>query len=381
MSREDDGDGDGSDERRGDSTPGSTGDRERQFGAGTGDGIETPPEVEMQDESTSEGGKHLPSRVGRFLRAHGVELTVVFAVCVFFALVVASDADAVLASFERFDWRVLFVVMGLTTGGFAFRFWKWEYFLRHLGIRVPLVTSLLVFVGGLMMVITPMKGGGVWKGWLLKETDGVPISRVVSVVVAERVTDLLALSALASIGVVLYNRSAVAVGLLVGVFLAVILLIQWRGFCLAVLSWFQSVPVVGDYADPLVTAYEDSYVLLQIRPLSVSFGLSLLAWTIEGMSLWFVLRGLDVPADPLVGLSVFGIGSVVGGVSMLPGGLGAAEASIAGLLVAFGYDRATATSATIIVRVGTLWYGAALGGLGYTLFKLRQQLSPRLVES
>jgi uncharacterized membrane protein YbhN (UPF0104 family) len=373
MSRGDDGDGARGDE----STRSSARPRGRDASA------EPTPNSDGALDPTAEpdGGTYLHSRVGRFLRDHGVELTVVFGVAIFFALVVAADAGAVRAAFRRFDWRVLPVVMGLTTGGFVFRFWKWEYFLRKLGIRVPLVTSLLVFVSGLMMVITPMKGGGVWKGWLLKDTDDVPISRVVSVVVAERATDLLALSALASIGVVLYNRSAVAVGVLVAFFLAIILVVQWRGLCLAVLEGLQSLPVVGDHADPLVTAYEDSYTLFQLRPLSASFGLSLLAWVTEGLSLWVVLRGFDVPADPLVGLSVFGIGSVVGGVSMLPGGLGAAEASIAGLLVAFGYDRATAASATIVVRVGTLWYGAAFGALGFALFKLRQRSRARPGES
>jgi uncharacterized protein (TIRG00374 family) len=132
----------------------------------------------------------------------------------------------------------------------------------------------------------------------------------------------------------------------------------------------ETVPVVGEYADPLRVAYEDSYALFQLRPLAVSYVLSLLAWITEGISLWFVLRGFDEPAEPLFALSVFGIGSVVGGVSMLPGGLGAAEASIAGLLVAFGYGAAVAASATIVVRVGTLWYGALFGGIGYGLFKL-----------
>jgi uncharacterized membrane protein YbhN (UPF0104 family) len=310
------------------------------------------------------------SRTKRLLRDHGVELTVVFGVLVVFALVVAADAEAVLAAFERFDWRALLAVVGLTTGGFVFRFWKWEYYLRHLGIRVPLATSALVFTSGLMMVITPMKGGGVWKGWLLNDTHGVPISRIVSVVVAERATDLLALSALAALGVVLYDRSAAAVGGVVAVFLAAVLLVQWRGFCLAVLERVGSLPLFGKLADPLLRAYEDSYALFKLRPLAVSAGLSLLAWVTEGMSLWVVLRGFDVPADPLAGLSIFGFGSVVGGVSMLPGGLGAAEASIAGLLVAFGYDRATAAGATIVVRVGTLWYGAALGTVGFAAFKL-----------
>jgi uncharacterized protein (TIRG00374 family) len=334
------------------------------------DGAGAAPEPGSVAERDNSDGLLNQSATGRVLRDHGVELTVVFAVIVLLALIVAADAVAVLRAFRRFDWPDFLVVVGLTTGGFAVRFCRWEYYLRRLDIRVSLVTSLFVFVSGLMMVITPMKGGGVWKGWLLSDTDDVLISRIVSVVVAERGTDLLALSALAALGAMLYDRSVTVAVVLASVFVLLILLIQWRDFCLGILERFQSVPVVGEYADSMVTAYKDSYELFRLRPLSLSFGLSTLAWVTEGASLWVVLNGFGVPADPLEGLFVFGFGSVVGGVSMLPGGLGAAEASIAGLLVALGYERATAAGATIVVRAGTLWYGAALGTVGFGLFKL-----------
>jgi uncharacterized protein (TIRG00374 family) len=315
------------------------------------------------------------SRTGQFLRDHGVELTVVFGGVVLIALTIASDAEAVAAALRSFDWWALVVVIALTTGGFAFRYLKWEFYLRHLDIRVPSVRSVLVFVSGLMMVLTPAKGGGVWKGWLLNESDDVQISRIVSVVIAERATDLLALCALASLGIALSGRSAVVVGAVVGVFLAIIGLVQWRSFCLRVLDLVRAIPLLGRFADSLETAYQDSYALFQLRPLAISLLLSLAAWTTEGMSLWVVLRGLGDEPDPFTALSVFGTGSVVGGASMLPGGFGAAEASIAGLLVALGYDSGTAASATIIVRIGTLWYGAAFGTLGYAVYKLRRRVN------
>jgi uncharacterized membrane protein YbhN (UPF0104 family) len=53
---------------------------------------------------------------------------------------------------------------------------------------------------------------------------------------------------------------------------------------------------------------------------------------------------------------------------MLPGGLGAAEASIAGLLLLLVHDpRMTpelAAAATLLVRFATLWFGVLLGLIG-----------------
>jgi uncharacterized protein (TIRG00374 family) len=58
---------------------------------------------------------------------------------------------------------------------------------------------------------------------------------------------------------------------------------------------------------------------------------------------------------------------VVGAVSALPGGIGAAEASIAGMLVLVaGLTGAQAAAATLLIRLATLWFGVALGLAAWT---------------
>ena len=46
---------------------------------------------------------------------------------------------------------------------------------------------------------------------------------------------------------------------------------------------------------------------------------------------------------------------------MLPGGLGAAEGSLAALLHAQGLDTADASSVTLVTRGATLWFAVLLG--------------------
>jgi uncharacterized protein (TIRG00374 family) len=48
-------------------------------------------------------------------------------------------------------------------------------------------------------------------------------------------------------------------------------------------------------------------------------------------------------------------------VSMLPGGLGVAEGSLTGLLVALGTALPEAAAATLLIRAATLWLAVALG--------------------
>jgi uncharacterized membrane protein YbhN (UPF0104 family) len=46
---------------------------------------------------------------------------------------------------------------------------------------------------------------------------------------------------------------------------------------------------------------------------------------------------------------------------MLPGGLGVAEGSLTGLLVALGTSLPDAAAATLVIRAATLWFAVALG--------------------
>jgi uncharacterized membrane protein YbhN (UPF0104 family) len=221
-----------------------------------------------------------------------------------------------------------------------------------------------------MMVVTPGKAGEVWKAWLLRDEAGVPVSRTTSVVGAERITDLLSLSLLAALGVVAYGRSPAVLVAIAVVFALGIGLLQWRAGCLRLLSWAESLPVVGDHAEELETLYESAYALFRVRPLSVATLLGLVAWGLEGVALWLTLRGFGVESSLLVGLFVFALGSVVGAVSMLPGGLGAAEVSMTGVLLTFGIAEPVAAGATMVIRVGTLWYAAILGFVVFSAHKL-----------
>lgn len=325
---------------------------------------------ERNDRESTEQTEGALHRARQAVSEHGVWVTAVLTVVVFAALFVYADAGSVIDAFARFDPLAFVAVVALTTVGYVFRFGKWEFYLRELDVDVPLRTSLTVFFSGLMMVVTPGKAGEVWKAWLLRDMEGVPASRTTSVVGAERITDLLSLSLLAVVGVVAYGRSPTLLFAVAVVFALGIGLLQWRAGCLRVLAWLESVPVVGEYAEALETFYESTYVLFRLRPLSVATLLGVVAWGLEGVALWIALEGFGIEAAFLVGIFVFALGSVVGAVSMLPGGLGAAEASMTGLLLTFGVPEPVAVGATMVIRVGTLWYAAALGLVVFSAHKL-----------
>src|SRR5690606_21474756 len=121
----------------------------------------------------------------------------------------------------------------------------------------------------------------------------------------------------------------------------------------------------------LETLYTSTRSLLRPKPFSVAICLGVVSWFGECLALFLVLVVLGLDASwhlVLAATFVFAAATWIGGASMLPGGLGAAEASVAGLLLLTIDDPlmtgSLAAAATLIIRFATLWFGVLIGVVG-----------------
>jgi uncharacterized membrane protein YbhN (UPF0104 family) len=89
--------------------------------------------------------------------------------------------------------------------------------------------------------------------------------------------------------------------------------------------------------------------------------------------MFLVLVGLGVdPSTNTFFMAVFilSFSTVVGAVSALPGGIGAAEASITGMLTLLvGLSAGTSATATLLIRFATLWFGVGTGLVSWVFSK------------
>ena len=262
-------------------------------------------------------------------------------------------------------------VVAMVLLAYTLRFGKWHLFLRRLGVDVGAGRSAAVFTAGLLMVVTPAKVGEVWKAMALRESDGVPVPRGLAAVALERLTDLAAVLALALLVVArLANGPLLAAGA-VAAFAVGLAVLRWRTLWLGLLDRVEARRPGSKAAGFLRATYQDTHGLLAPAPLAAGSALGLVAWLLEGLALGVLLDGLGVPVAYLWAAGVFAVGTLAGALSVLPGGLGTAEAGMVGLLVAGGVPAATALAATVLVRLLTLGLGALLGGVAYALWSRR----------
>lgn len=308
-----------------------------------------------------------------------VKVTAILAAVAVVVLAVAlwrSDPRAAARELARVPPLQGALVLGLVLGGYALRFAKWHLFLRRLGTQVPVGRSAAIFTSGLLMVVTPAKVGEVWKAVALKETDGIPVARGLGAVALERLTDLVAIAALALLGAAALGLAPwLAAGAMLA-FLAGVLVLRWRRPWLALLARLEARRPGSRPVAFLHALYLDTSSLLAASTLGIGAALGLVAWALEGLALWVILEALGVDASAVWAIGVFAAGSIAGGLSVLPGGVGTAEAGMVALLVAGGVPASTAFAATVLVRVMTLGFGAALGGVCYAVWTWRRPQAP-----
>jgi len=304
----------------------------------------------------------------------GIIFSLVLAFIVTVAIALYADVPLLVGALIRFRWEYLPLILGLTLLNYFGRFVKWQYYLRRLEVRaISRWRSLLIFVSGLSMAITPGKVGEVLKSYLLKRETGTAISRTAPIIVAERLTDGIAMLGLAATGLVLYRFGwEVLLGLLLlGV--TGILLIQNRRLVLALLTIGERIPLVSRFAHVIRAFYESAYTLLRWRPLLLAILIGLISWSGECAALYFVFRGLGIAPSPdllIKATFILAFSSLVGSASGLPGGLGAAEGSVLGLTrLLVSPSAALGGAATLLIRFCTLWFGLALGVIALLAFQ------------
>jgi uncharacterized protein (TIRG00374 family) len=290
---------------------------------------------------------------------------------VLLGLVLVGDLRQISALVLTFRWSLYPTVILLTFANYLLRFLKWHYYLSQIGVReLSLLESAHLFVAGFPLAVTPGKVGEALKGVWLKERTGIHTARGVSVVLAERISDGLGVLALSTLGVIAYPRYWPAFLSVLVALLGIIVVSQIRPLAMALLAFGSRLPLLKRFTHSLGEFYEASFALFRPKTTLIAVGLGTISWLGEGIGLYVVLIGLGVPSgwDELsIAIFVLSFSTVVGAISALPGGLGAADVSIAGMLtLLLDLSPGTSSAATLLIRFATLWFGVALGLLTWT---------------
>lgn len=308
----------------------------------------------------------------------GLVFSVALAIVVMTAIALYADLPRLITALAQFRWEFLPLILGLTLFNYFGRFMKWQYYLRRLKISIAWPKSLLIFLSGLSMAITPGKVGELLKCYLLKRSTGEAISRTSPIVMCERLTDGIAMLGLSATGLILYHYGIELLLAFLAIVCTGIVIIQNRRIALALINFGERLPFLFRIAHLIRNFYESAYTLLRWRPLLLAILIGLVSWSGECAALYFVFAGLGLGFGFdlfLKATFILAFSSLVGSVTGLPGGLGTADGSMLGLTRLLVSTSATiGGAATLLIRLCTLWFGLGLGVVALLIFRSTQKL-------
>jgi uncharacterized protein (TIRG00374 family) len=314
----------------------------------------------------------MSAKTGSLLRR--VVFVMLLGVVVYAGFAMWGDYRKVADAIARFHWWAFGAACGLAFGNYLVRWLKWEFYLARLEIRgVGRVDSLLTFLSGFVLTITPGKVGEVFKSLVLFETYGVPVARTAPIVVAERVTDVIGIVLLIVIGSLGFEGGLVWAGAGAGLVVVVVVIVASRRMSLAIIRLVERLPGPFRRIGPkLHEAYDSLATLVHPLNLFVPTVLSVGAWALECTALWVILRGFDEPRGIGVATFIYATSTLIGALVPVPGGLGVTEGSLEKQLVKLaGIPTAQATGAMTLVRFATLWFAVLVGFVSLSLLKRR----------
>lgn len=293
---------------------------------------------------------------------------------IYIVFILFGDVQKLVRELQAWPWILLPIVIGLTLVNYVLRLFKWHWYLQLLDVPISRYDSGRVFGVGMLMVMTPGKAGEFLKSYMVRNITGVPMGVTAPVVLAERITDGIAMLLIASAGLVAFPNPlarTIAAAVFCG-FLIFVGVIQSRTLSMRLLKFGESLPVVKKLAGSLYEFYESSYTIFRPRNLLISLTIGVISWLAEAIAYFVVLYGFGIPftmTNIMIALFIFSISVVIGAVFATPGGVGGVEGSLIALsMQLLNVMLPIATAAALLIRFCTLWLGVFIGIASFFLW-------------
>jgi HAD superfamily phosphoserine phosphatase-like hydrolase len=262
-------------------------------------------------------------------------------------------------------WPQIALGLLLVLLGYGIRYGRWRLLLHALQQHPPISADARIWMGSYAFTATPGKSGEAVRSLLLKQECGVPVPPTLMALVVERLTDGTAVLLLLVINLPLLLRWQVPLAVPIGIGVAAVI----GGWLVLHSPWAKNqLKTSAKRLLPrkLASAGGEGLAalrqLLQPAVLLQATLIGALAWSLEGVSLWLLLRGMGMEAVGIGGATIAHTAAgLLGALTLLPGGLGSTEAGTVGLLALQGVGVAAALPSTLLIRLMTLWFATALG--------------------
>lgn len=278
------------------------------------------------------------------------------------------------SALEHFQVWLILPILVLSLVVYVLQGIRWHLLLADVGARLRWRDTLLVNMAGqTITAIVPL--GDLTRAAFAASATGIDFGLVAATVTVQELsyTLLLVLSALPAILALGYGLAAV-VPVVVGIVTIVVILTVSPVFR-RVHKLVAHIPFLNRLLPAIDDLQQETSALLH-RPDALALSLlDAVRVAVSVTTFWLILQGLE---PGRVGwwqaAFVLALSTIGGAVSLVPGGVGANEASVAALLVFLGFGYGPAGAAAVIQRALVTGLSLVLGASAYAVIHRRLRL-------
>ena len=307
------------------------------------------------DESRAADAQAINQSTSNCIPVRSISLVIVVAVVLYVGMATLANWEAFGAAVSALP-RVLWIqVVALSLFSYLLRFARWHHFIGAMGLKIPILRNLEIYLAAFALTLTPGKAGETIRSVYL-HPYGVSYPNSIGAFISERLLDLVAVGALASLAISMFPEQRPWILAAVACIAIVILLFRSR-----VINSIGRRSGGGSVIGQSEKVVETVRFLLSGHRLAVAAPLSLAAWTAQGVSLHLIVHALGYEMATGTVIAIYSLSILTGAASFIPGGLGATEAAIVLLLSAAGVGQTDAITASLVSRSLTLWFAVGIG--------------------
>ncbi len=295
-------------------------------------------------------------------------ISALFSILVYVFIILFLGISNIVQTLKDFSGAYLIIAILFIILSLFFEFIRWEYYLKVVGLSVNFKTSIKIFFSGLALGFMPAKSGELLRYYMLKK-KGLSLSRSLPIHFISNLTAFF-VALLFSLPILFILKKQMMFYAAIGLLFIFYFSFRYPSFYLRILKVIESRLNYSIFKHIRVSL-ATSRGLLNLKSLSISLLLTFIYYSCMGGALFYILRGFEMGSSFFLVFSIYSASLIIGGLSMLPGGVGAVEYGGIALLSQF-MDISIATVIVIMMRFISLWLTTFIGiaFLNYSLPEL-----------
>lgn len=315
-------------------------------------------------------------RVGHIKDLHWLRSLIppMLGVAAILALVLAIDPASFAVAIRRFNVALLPAIIAVSIGYYVVQGIRWHYLLVDVGIRMRMRDVVLLTLAGQATSLLPL--GELTRAVLVAEASKGEFGAAVA---AETVQELLYMFVLLLFAIPGLLAVPHALGGIIVVVLFIVGVLAGLTWC-PMYRWLRltvsKTPLIKRTLHQVDEIHNDLTILMR-KPGTIGWSwLSALQAAAMISTLWLVAQAVAPGQLSWVNAAlVFAVSSVAGLLSLIPGGIGAYEGSIIGLLVSLGINPGVAAAIAVLQRLASQGVATGVGFLTYEMARRSLHIS------